>query len=199
MYFQRGDDMPKGSGHRTRAALRVENQRQKEELVNTGRAHGILVYLDDEPIGWCQFGRSGELPCGYIRRDSDDTSLPDWRITCFVTDKRYRGRGVAQGALRAAVHAIQRSGGGLVEGYPVAGWTRGPEAIESTARIPVDGVGGVVPARGTFGFVSTQGTLSMFALEGFTAVGVVEEASRQKVSGRPPESHVIVRRELHHS
>src|SRR5205807_645766 len=64
IYFQRGDDMPKGSGHRTRAAVRVENLRQKRNSSTTGRAHGILVYLDDEPIGWCQFGRSGELPCG---------------------------------------------------------------------------------------------------------------------------------------
>ena len=99
-------------------------------------------------------------------------------------------------ALRAALDAITRDGGGVVEGYPVAGWTRGKGATEPGARIIVTDVGTVVPAHGTYGFVSTQGTVSMFAAEGFAGVGVVTSASGQKVSGRPLESHVIMRRTL---
>src|SRR5688572_24699004 len=72
MYFQRGSGMPRGSGARSRAARQVENQRQKHELVSAGRAHGILVYVDAEPVGWCQYGPAGELPCGHTRDGSDD-------------------------------------------------------------------------------------------------------------------------------
>lgn len=194
-YFQRGRGMPKGSGSGTRAARQVENLRQKSELVKDGLAHGILVYDDREPVGWCQFGPVAELPCGYPspRRD-EESPEPDWRITCFVTDKRYRGRGVAAAALKAAVDAIRRAGGGATEAYPVAGWTSGEGAVAPGERIDVGGVGHVDPALGTYGFVSTQGTVPMFAAQGFTAVGTVTRESRLKVSGRPPESHVVMRR-----
>jgi hypothetical protein len=38
-----------------------------------------------------------------------------WRITCFVVRKKYRRRGVARTALKAALAAIQKQGGGVVE------------------------------------------------------------------------------------
>ena len=43
-----------------------------------------------------------------------------WRITCFVVDKQHRRRGVASVALKAALEAIRKKGGGLVEAYPVS-------------------------------------------------------------------------------
>src|SRR5881628_2825061 len=43
-----------------------------------------------------------------------------WRITCFFVDPKYRGRGVAKFALRAALDSIGNKGGGVVEAYPVA-------------------------------------------------------------------------------
>lgn len=44
--------------------------------------------------------------------------LPDWRITCFLVDKEYRGQGVALVALDAAMRLIGELGGGVVESYP---------------------------------------------------------------------------------
>ena len=43
-----------------------------------------------------------------------------WRITCFVVDKQHRRRGAASVALKAALEAIRKKGGGLVEAYPVS-------------------------------------------------------------------------------
>lgn len=95
---------------------------RKRELVEAGRAHGILVYAGDEPVGWCQYGPSTELP---LRRGGamaqvfprhDETV---WRITCFVTHKEHRGVGVSRTALRGALRAIRSKGGGTVEAYPV--------------------------------------------------------------------------------
>ena len=46
------------------------------------------------------------------------TRLPDYRLTCFFTDKDYRRQGVAAVALRGTLDLIASAGGGIVEAYP---------------------------------------------------------------------------------
>jgi len=145
MLYQRGCHLPKAA-YPNREAMRIQNQAEKRAQVNDGRAHGILVYDDGEPIGWCQFGSAEELPLpGDGRRDRRIPPLGDgvrWRITCFVTAVRRRRRGVASTALRAALDAIRESGGGLVEAYPT-----------------------VTPQDGNW---AHAGTIPLFEREGFT-------------------------------
>jgi len=52
-----------------------------------------------------------------------------WKITCFVVDKEYRRRGVASAGLRAALEAIRKKGGGIVEAYPVSKTDQGSNYI----------------------------------------------------------------------
>ena len=103
------------------------NRRDHHALLLQGRAHGILAYRKGAPIGWCQFGRREELP--RVERGRKYRSLadslgqpPKWRITCFFVDRPFRRTGVAKFALHAALEAIRRDGGGIVEAYPA---TRG--------------------------------------------------------------------------
>lgn len=114
------------------------NLELKKKLLERGLAHGVLVYAQGEPIGWCQFGPKVELPIpesqrkellegapGWKRRwahwgESTQTDDRVWRITCFCTDKEFAGEGVAAIALRAAVEAIRKRGGGVIEAFPVA-------------------------------------------------------------------------------
>jgi len=121
MLYQRGCHLPKAM-YPNREAARIQNQAEKRALVNAGQAHGILVYDGGKPIGWCQYGPAGELPLsGESRRDRRIPPLGAgvrWRITCFVTVVRRRRQGVAGAALRAALGAIRKRGGGLVEAYP---------------------------------------------------------------------------------
>lgn len=151
MHFQRPGPLPKNQQLRLRAERAVRNRRQKLELVEAGRAHGIVVYAHGEPVGWCQFGRREELPRIDHRRNyrglAPDSDEKLWRITCFVVETRHRRRGIASTALKAAVQAISRNGGGLVEAYPLKSWL-------SCA----------------FGNESTPGVLSMFEKEGFKVV-----------------------------
>ncbi len=122
---------------RTRAARSVKNHQGKRMLVEEGRAHGILLYAKGEPVGWCQYGPTEELPRidnrpNYRRltlEDGADNKL--WRITCFVVDEKYRRRGVASAALKAALEAIRRKGGGLVEAYPVSKTDQGSNYLYS--------------------------------------------------------------------
>lgn len=103
-----------------------QNRLDKQALVAAGHAHAELVFDGDLCIGWCQFGPVDELPRIKNKKayEKDLIVLPDWRVTCFFTDKNYRRRGVAAVALNGALDQIARLGGGRVEGYPEAtdGW-----------------------------------------------------------------------------
>lgn len=157
MIFQRPGPLPRrGRKQTTKERLAARNRREKKGLVDEGRSHGILVYFNGEPIGWCQYGPKEELPridAGTIYRKlslgSEGRKL--WRITCFWVDRRYRNRGVASAALKAALDSIRKKGGGLVEAYPAV-----------RKGFPAD----------------WTGTLSMFKKEGF---GVVAPYGRYNV------------------
>jgi GNAT superfamily N-acetyltransferase len=151
MHFQRPRPLPKSAWLPTRSQRAVRNRRQKRELVEGGHAHGILVYAKGEPVGWCQFGLREELPridhARKYRALARNRTAPLWRITCFAVLKPFRRLGVATIALEAALKAIARQGGGLVEAYPLDWWL--PRA---------------------FGNESTHGTVSMFTKAGFQPV-----------------------------
>jgi hypothetical protein len=158
-------------------------------------------------VGWCQFGPSEELS-SVDRKKSSERAIDEagrdqlWRITCFVTAKNHRRRGVAGVALRAALEAIHQHGGGVIEAYPVAHWhidkelgrlvrKFGPSSAEvrhhRAARKPPEGVfvgdvGPVQAAHGSFGNVSTQGTVTMFERAGFRPVAAIAR------------THVLMRR-----
>lgn len=97
-----------------------ENRARKKSLVMQGKAHAALVYLDDVPVGWCQYGSPQELPAIYHKKEveSGDYDVPDWRITCIFVDKSHRRKGVAKAAVEGALALIRQAGGGVVETYP---------------------------------------------------------------------------------
>ena len=100
------------------------NQRDKKKLVKKNRSHAILVYKDETPVGWCQYGPREELPRidagrGYKRIGPPKGEERLWRITCFFVDRQNRGQGVSKFALKAALESIKKQGGGIVEAYPV--------------------------------------------------------------------------------
>ena len=103
---------------RTKTA--TQNRSEKECRVREGRAHAALVYDGPTCVGWCQFGPTDELPRIEHRRAYLEGLgvLPDWRITCFFVDSKYRRKGVASAALVGALHEIARLGGGTVKSYP---------------------------------------------------------------------------------
>jgi GNAT superfamily N-acetyltransferase len=126
MYNHRARPLPESKKlhSRDRAA---RNRQHKRELVENRNSHGILVYAKGEPVGWCQYGPKEELPRidnnPSYRRVAPEAGMSRlWRITCFVVDRNYRKRKVASTALKAALEAIRKNGGGLVEAYPITRW-----------------------------------------------------------------------------
>ncbi len=126
MYYQREHSWAKeaekynvkGPGH----SQTSHNRGRKRELVAQGRAHGIIVFSGDRPVGWCAYGAKEEFPAidrgrFYRKLDlKDDGKL--WRIACLFVDSKYRRKGVSKFALQAALASISRKGGGTVEAYP---------------------------------------------------------------------------------
>lgn len=104
-----------GTGHTPEG-----NRRAKQNYVETGSVHQILVYAADQCVGWCQYGTPFELPNikNVAAYDKELKSLPDWRIGCIFTGSRHRGAGVAHAAVAATLDAIRTAGGGVVEAYP---------------------------------------------------------------------------------
>ncbi len=96
------------------------NRALKERLVKEGRAHAALVFDGAEAVAWCQYGTPEELPNIYHRKEYEAglDRLPDYRLTCFFVDKKYRREGMAGVALDGALQLIAQAGGGVVEAYP---------------------------------------------------------------------------------
>jgi hypothetical protein len=166
VHFQRPCALPKSQWLASRAERSIRNRREKKLLVDKGHAHGILVYANRQPVGWCQYGPKEELPRidnsrNYLGLPAESATSKVWRITCFVVNKKFRAHGVASAALQAALKSIKKKGGGLVEAYPVLDW---PDLKKSEMRRR-----GRIPS---FGNISTHGTISMFKKQGFKRVAL---------------------------
>ncbi len=100
------------------------NRDRKLALVKQGRTHGIIVYSNKTPVGWCQCGVKDELPRmdasrSYLEKGLYKGKKKLWRITCFFIDRDHRGKGIARFALSRALGPIRKRGGGVVEAYPL--------------------------------------------------------------------------------
>jgi hypothetical protein len=173
----------------TWAEQRQVNLGTMRGLVEENRSQGVLVYDRGEPVGWCQF-----VPKDQLRFGDERASRADWFITCFVIEPLYRGVGATGVALRAAVKAISRRGGGVVEGWATAMASDPPPKSGSrdvyveddvlflggSARVrygfEVEGVGPVAAlyrSRRSMHGAPLGGTVELFRREGFEAVGVL--------------------------
>jgi GNAT superfamily N-acetyltransferase len=154
MHNHRPCPLPKSKRLYSSVKRAARNRQQKRELVESGRSHGILVYAKKEPVGWCQYGPKEELPRidnnpRYRKLAREGGTVKLWRITCFVVDKRYRKRGVASVALKAALEAIRNKGGGLVEAYPIIRWGAYQEYRGTVSMFQKEGFKVVAPFGGS--------------------------------------------------
>jgi hypothetical protein len=195
-------------------AMRARELAAVKGLVRRGQAHGILVYADREPVGWCHFGRADELPVESEESAPNTTYArhrsTDWVITCFTTRMDFRRQGVAGRALKAAVAAIKKQGGGWVEAVPIAfphndptvrklrrefGWGS-PEltsyVAENWPTHDLPGIGRVNGCLTTKQTMAHMGTMSMFEKAGFTAAGIDEIRSSDDPR-YPPSDFVVMR------
>jgi GNAT superfamily N-acetyltransferase len=121
------------------------------DLVHHNRAHGVLAYVDSEPVGWCAFDRRVEfVKLHRAPSFACDDGEQVWSLPCFFIKAGLRGQGVSGALLAAALVELQARGAVVVEGYPVQPNANGK------------------PTPAAFAWT---GTRSLFAKAGFVPVG----------------------------
>jgi GNAT superfamily N-acetyltransferase len=96
------------------------NRKALKEIADSGETPGILGYVGNVPIGWCSVAPRKSylaLENSRILRRIDDK--PVWSIVCFFVAKQFRHKGVTLKLIKAAIDHVRRSGGNVIEGYPV--------------------------------------------------------------------------------
>lgn len=102
---------------------REERREYHKRLIQTGKSTGILIYLDEKPVGWCQVAgpkliHRFDTGRDYSKLNLQDNEKPDWRISCIFTDKNHRKQGIGKFAASEAMKYIESEGGGVVEVFP---------------------------------------------------------------------------------
>jgi GNAT superfamily N-acetyltransferase len=80
---------------------------------------GILGYVENEPIAWCSIApRSTYRDLGGLLEPNEN---PDqvWSLVCFFVSRKFRGQGVMNQLIQAAVEHARQRGATVVEAYPV--------------------------------------------------------------------------------
>jgi len=91
----------------------------KADRIRTGKAHGLLAYMDGKVVGWCNAQRRTNFT--NMRSYSvviDDPEEPVGSIMCFLISPQHRRKGVCTALLNAASDTFRSDGLKVAEGYP---------------------------------------------------------------------------------
>jgi len=95
------------------------NKAELHQIISSNRPTGLLAFVDDTPVGWCQLTPREDLPWliknGYGNFNS---SFNVWCISCFYIRSRYRGKGVTLALIKASIDCAKKAGADLLEAYP---------------------------------------------------------------------------------
>jgi GNAT superfamily N-acetyltransferase len=96
-----------------------EHRAARASLISAGKAQGLLAYIDDKPVGWC----NAQPRTSFVNMRSYKVALTELEervgsIMCFVVAPDYRGKGVCTALVRAACDKFRRDGLRIAEGYP---------------------------------------------------------------------------------
>ncbi len=96
----------------------ADNRAAKSEQIRSGRAHGLLAYVEGNVVGWCNATPRAELPSldwdeNYRTGDTEVVGS----IVCFIVAPAYRRQGIAHQLLDAACDYFRRHGLQIAEAY----------------------------------------------------------------------------------
>ncbi len=87
--------------------------------VRSGVPIGILAYCEGTPVAWCSIApRSTYRHLGGTDDFVDDANAV-WSLVCFFIKRKFRGQGMTDQLLQAAIAHARRRGAKIVEAYPV--------------------------------------------------------------------------------
>jgi GNAT superfamily N-acetyltransferase len=86
---------------------------------------GLVAYLGQEPVGWVAveprtaYARLPRTRTVWSGRQEDKGDHSVWAVTCFVTRKGYRKRGITYALAAATVGFAREQGARALEAYPM--------------------------------------------------------------------------------
>ncbi len=129
------------------------NRRAFKKLFEAGNVHGLLAFIDDQPVGWCAVGPKTEFPkIENSRVFKVPNSGDDWAVLCFYIQPAQRGKGLGTAMLAAAIDYARESGATMLDGFPAThsqksklpaafAWTGVPEMFKTCGFEGVQRVG----------------------------------------------------------
>jgi GNAT superfamily N-acetyltransferase len=112
MYFRIGSVYRKRSAEDNRADFR--------RIVESGPPPGLLAFVDDQAVGWCQLTPRADLP--WLERQwrlKTVDGVPAWSISCLYIRIEFRRKGITSALIAAALKAAKRAGAPALEAYPL--------------------------------------------------------------------------------
>jgi GNAT superfamily N-acetyltransferase len=98
-----------------------DNRREMKNIVDSGEAPGLVVYVEGEPAGWCSIDPREKFL--RIEHSRTLTRVDDrggvWSLNCFVIGKEYRRLGLMTALLDAAIEYARERGANIIEAYPI--------------------------------------------------------------------------------
>ena len=110
------------SGEERQGRLREQTRCDDPRAQTTS---GLVAYLGHEPVGWVAveprtaYPRLAKVRTVWSGRQEDKTDDGIWAVTCFVTRKGYRKRGITYALAAAAVGFARDQGARALEAYPM--------------------------------------------------------------------------------
>lgn len=109
----------RAEGEELKLTDRNSREGQMRKRVAAGLPVGLLAYAGKEPVGWCSLGPKST----FRRLDGPDPGgdiARVWSLTCFFVKREWRGKGLVERFLAAAIDLAKRRGARILEAYPVA-------------------------------------------------------------------------------
>ena len=95
------------------------NKADLHQIISSNRPAGLLAFVDEIPVGWCQLTPREDLPWlvknGYGNFNSGSNV---WCISCFYIKPGYRGKGITLALIRFSIDYAKKAGADLLEAYP---------------------------------------------------------------------------------
>ena len=110
------------SGEERQGRLREQTRCDDPRAQTTS---GLVAYLGHEPVGWVAveprtaYPRLAKVRTVWSGRQEDKTDDGVWAVTCFVTRKGYRKRGITYALAAATVGFARDQGARALEAYPM--------------------------------------------------------------------------------
>jgi GNAT superfamily N-acetyltransferase len=96
-----------------------EHRRWKSDQISSGKARGLLAYIDRRPVGWCNAQpRARFANMRSYKVAVTDPKEPVGSIMCFLVSPDHRGKGVGTALLKGACDMFRRDGLNVAEAYP---------------------------------------------------------------------------------